>query len=55
MEQEKRPILIFEKNADKIANRIILPKSFVEKYGHTFYMEVYKDEIIIKPVTKEGE
>lgn len=52
---EEKPILIFQKNADKIANRIILPRPFVEKFGYSFYMEVYKDKIIIKPVMKEGE
>lgn len=55
MKEEKRPILIFQKNADKNANRIIIPRPFVEKFGYNFYMEVYEDEIRIKPVKKEGE
>lgn len=54
-EKEKRPILIFQKNADKLANRIIIPRTFCEKFGYSFYMEIYEDEIRIKPVKKEGE
>ena len=37
-------------------NRVILPKFFIDKYGRSFYMEVYKDKIIIKPLeNKKGE
>jgi len=46
----------YQKNADKVLNRIIIPKFFIDKYGRSFYMEVYKDKIVIKPLeNKKGE
>lgn len=53
MENEK-PILIFQKNADKELNRVIIPKFFIDKYGRQFYMEIYEDKIVLKPI-KKGE
>ena len=44
----ERP-LIYQKNADKEKNRVILPKAFIDKYGRSFYMEVYKDIIVLIP------
>ena len=56
MEQEENNVLIFQKNADKKSNRIIIPKFFIEKFGRTFYMKIYENEIRIIPVKKkEGE
>lgn len=52
--KEERPILIFQKNVDKSLNKMIIPKFFVEKHGREFYMEVYEDKIILKPI-KKGE
>lgn len=49
MEQAK---LVFQKNADKEKNRVILPKAFVDKWGREFYMEVYEDKIILIPIKK---
>ena len=46
--------LVFQKNADVEKNRVIIPKSFINKNGRQFYMEVYKDKIILKPI-KKGE
>ena len=48
------PILIMPKRAEVEKNRIIIPKSFIDKHGRYFSMEVYKDKIILKPV-KKGE
>lgn len=53
MENEK-PLLIYQKNADKDRNKVIIPKAFIEKYGREFYMEVYKDKLVLKPI-KKGE
>ena len=50
----EQPKLIFQKNADNVMNRVIIPKFFIEKYGRQFYMEIYEDKIILKPV-KKGE
>ena len=48
----ERP-LIYQKNADKVLNRVIIPKDFIDKYGRSFYMEVYKDIIVLIPIKKE--
>lgn len=50
----EQPKLIFQKNADKEMNRVIIPKSFINKFGRQFSMEVYEDKIILKPI-KKGE
>ena len=49
----EQPKLIFQKNADKVLNRVVLPKFFIEKHGRQFYMEVYADKIILIPVKEE--
>lgn len=49
---EDKP-LVFQKNADKKSNRVIIPQFFIDKYGFSFYMEVYKDKIILIPIRKE--
>ena len=50
----EKPILIYQKNADKELNRVIIPKAFIEEHGRSFYMEIYKDKIVLKPI-KKGE
>lgn len=50
----KKPKLIYQKNADKEMNRIIIPKFFIEQFGRQFYMEIYEDKIILKPIKKKG-
>lgn len=52
MEKQK---LIFQKNADKTKNRIVIPKFFTDKHGYQFYMEIYEDKIILKPIKKKGK
>lgn len=49
----EKPQLIFQKNADKVLNRVVLPKKFIEKFGYQYYMEVYEDKIILIPVRKD--
>ena len=48
----ERPVLIYQKNADVEKNRVIIPKAFITKYGRQFYMEVYEDKIVLKPIKK---
>lgn len=45
------------KRAEKLKNRLIIPKWFIEKYGRDFYMIVRDDEITLKPINykKKGE
>lgn len=50
----EKPKLIFQKNADKTLNRVMIPKFFIDKYGRRFYMEVYEDKIVLKPVKEES-
>lgn len=50
----KKP-LIFQKNADKSKNKVVIPQSFINKHGNQFYMEVYEDKIVLKPIKKKGE
>ena len=33
----------FMKRADKMYNRIIIPKFIIDNYGRDFYLEVYDD------------
>lgn len=46
------PIFTFEKKADKEKNRVIIPKVFIEKWGDRFYMDVYSDKIVLRPIRK---
>lgn len=50
----ERPILVYQKNADKTTNKMIIPKAIVEQWGYKFYMEIYEDKIVLKPI-KKGE
>lgn len=49
-----KPILVYQKNADKTTNKMIIPKAIVEQWGNEFYMEIYNDYIKLIPV-KKGE
>lgn len=49
----EEPILTFEKNADKEKNRVIIPKVFIEKWGRQFYMDIYSDKIVLRPIGEE--
>ncbi|MEG2832476.1 MAG: hypothetical protein RR923_06880 [Bacilli bacterium] len=46
----EKPILVYQKHADKTTNKIIIPKAIIGQWGNDFYMEVYSDKIILKPV-----
>lgn len=50
----EKPILIYQKHADTTTNKMIIPKVVVEKMGYDFYMEIYADKIVLRPI-KEGE
>ena len=51
----EKPQLIYQKNADKEKNRVIIPQAFINKYGRQFYMEVYKDKIILRPLKSKED
>ena len=51
-------ILRYMKHADKVRNRIIIPKFIIDKYGRDFYLEVNTEDGSMKLIpikTKEGE
>lgn len=50
----EKPILVYKKKADKTTNKMIIPKAVVQQWGNEFYMEIYKDKIILIPI-KKGE
>lgn len=52
---ENKPILIYTKKAEPITHKMIIPKKCVEKWGLDYYMEIYEDKMIIKPIKKEKE
>lgn len=51
----EKPIIVFQKNADKTTNRIIIPKAIIEQWGREFYMEIFQDKIVLKPINAKGE
>lgn len=51
---EERPLVTYQKNAEIGKNRVIIPKFFIDNNGREFYMEVYKDKIVLKPIRKEN-
>ena len=50
----EKPILVYEKNADKTTNKMIIPKAIIQQWGNKFYMEIYADRIVLRPI-KEGK
>ena len=48
----EKPQLIYQKNADKVLNRVILPKKCIEKWGYQYYLEVYETYIKLVPIKK---
>lgn len=50
-----KPIMVFEKKAEATTNKIIIPKPIIEQWGRDFYMEIYSDKIVLKPIVKEEQ
>ena len=48
-----KPILIYQKKTDKTTNKMIIPKAIIENWGNEFYMEVYSDKIILRPIKEK--
>jgi hypothetical protein len=49
-----QPTLRLQKNVDSAQNKMVIPRTFVKKWGKSFYMDVYDDKIVIIPI-KKGE
>lgn len=50
---KETPLITYQKNAGIIDNRVVIPKFFIDKHGREFYMEVYKDKIVLKPIKRK--
>ena len=50
----KEPILKLHKKAEPKTHKMIIPKDMIEKWGLEYFMEIYEDKIILKPI-KKGE
>ena len=50
---EKKPKLVYQKNAEQVRNKIIIPKFFCEKWGYKYYMEIYEDYIKLIPISRK--
>lgn len=48
-----KPIMVFQKNADKTTNKMIIPKAIIEQWGNQFYLEIYADHMKLVPIKKE--
>lgn len=48
----EKPIMKLQKNADKTTNKMIIPKAIIQQWGNKFYMEIYADRIVLKPIKK---
>ena len=48
----EKPILILQKNAETTTNKIRIPQQIINQWGKQFYMEIYEDKIILKPIKK---
>ena len=46
----EKPILVYQKNAEKTTKKMITPQAIINKWGNQFYMEIYEDKIILKPI-----
>ena len=54
MENEQL-VMKVQKNVDKTKHKMVIPKIFIDKYGYSYYMYVYEDKIIIKPLAKKED
>ncbi len=46
----EKPILVYQKKADKTTNKMIIPKVIIEQWGNEFYMEIYSNKIVLIPI-----
>lgn len=51
----EQPILRLQKNAETTTNKMRIPQQIIDKWGNHFYMEIYKDKIVLIPIKKKGE
>jgi len=49
----EKPILIYHKKIEKTTRKLLIPKYVVEQWGNEYYMEIYEDKVILRPVGLE--
>lgn len=49
----EEPKLRFYKKAEQSQGKIVIPKICIEKWGHSYYLEVYENYIKLVPIQKE--
>lgn len=54
-EDANRILVTFHKKADKTLHKVTIPKIFRQLNGDEYYMDVYRDKIIITPFKKKRE
>ena len=47
------PMLRYYKKAEQSKNKIVIPKICIEKWGNSYYLEVYENYIKLVPIQKE--
>jgi hypothetical protein len=54
MDKEPKVLFTFYKKADKVLNRILIPKFIIDTYGRDFYLKIYDDgSMMLIPKKKE--
>lgn len=48
----EKPVMVLQKNIENNTNKVRLPKPIVEQWGKQFYMEIYEEKIVLKPIKK---
>lgn len=46
----KNGAIVYQKNINKDKNSITIPQEFINKWGYEYYLEMYADKIILKPI-----
>lgn len=55
MEKEPKVLFTFYKKADKVLNRILIPKFIIDTYGRDFCLKIYDDGSMMLIPKKEEE
>lgn len=49
-----KPIITWQKNADKSLNKISLPKQVVETFGRSYFLHLMQDgTLVLEPIRKD--
>ena len=48
----EKPVMVLQKNIENNTNKVRILKPIVEQWGKQFYMEIYEDKIVLKPIKR---